>query len=53
MLYSQGCVPVITHPSCITQTSLTILDYIYTNNISKTIKSFILIHDLTDHLPVA
>ena len=52
MLYSQGYIPIMTHHKRITETSSTIIDHIYTNNISKTIKSFILIHDLTDHLPI-
>ena len=52
MLYSQGCVPIIAHPTRITETSSTIINHIYSNNISKTIKNFILIHDLTDHLPI-
>ena len=52
MLYSQGCATIITHSTRISETSFTIIDHIYTNNISKTIKSFILIHDLTDHLPI-
>ena len=52
MLYSQGCLPIITHPTRITETSSTIIYHVYTNNISETIKSFILISDLTDHQSV-
>ena len=29
----------------------TLIDHVYTNNTTKEIKSFILLHDLTDHMP--
>ena len=52
MIYSQGCIPTITHPTRITSTSSTLIDHIYTNNFIKEMKSFILLHDLTDHFPI-
>ena len=52
MIYSQGCIPTIAHPTRITSTSLTLIDHIYTNNFIKEMKSFILLHDLTDHFPI-
>ena len=52
MIYSQGCVPVITQPTRITDTSSTLIDHIYTNNFIKEMKSYILLYYLTDHLPI-
>ena len=52
MVYSHGCIPLITHPKRITEKSSTIIDHIYTNNITRKIDSFIILHDVTDHLPV-
>ena len=52
MVYSHGCIPLITHPTRITEKSSTIIDHIYTNNITRKIDSFIILRDLTDHLPV-
>ena len=52
MIYSPGCIPTITHPTRITITSSTLIDHIYTNNFIKEMKSFILLHDLTDHFPI-
>ena len=52
MIYSQGFVPTITCPTRITETSSTCIDHIYTNNVISVLKSYILLHDLTDHLPI-
>ena len=41
MIYSQGCLPIITQPTKITENSSTLIDHIYTNNITKEMKSFI------------
>ena len=52
MIYSQGCLPIITQPTRITENSSALIDHVYTNNTTKEMKSFILLHDLTDHMPI-
>ena len=52
LTYSLGCIPLITHPTRITTTSSTLLDYVYTDNVLGELKSFILVEDVSDHLPV-
>ena len=52
MIYSRGCLPIITQPTRITENSSTLIDHVYTNNTTKEMKSFILLHDLTDHMPI-
>ena len=52
MIYSQGCLPIITQPTRITENSSTLIDHIYTNNTTKETKSFILFQNLTDHMPI-
>ena len=52
MVYSHGCIPLITHPTSITKKRATTIDHIYTNNVTHKIENFIIMHDLTDHLPV-
>ena len=52
LAYSLGCIPLITHPTRITTTSSTLLDHVYTNNVVGEHKSFILVEDVSDHLPV-
>ena len=52
LTYILGCIPLITHPTRITTTSSTILDHVYTNNVVGEHKSFILVEDVSDHLPV-
>ena len=47
-----GCVSLVTHPTRITTTSSTLLDHVYTNNVVGEHKSFILVEDVSDHLPV-
>ena len=32
--YSYGCIPLITHPTRITETTATLLDHIYSNNVA-------------------
>jgi len=46
MIYSQGFIPLITHPTRITETSSTVIDHIYTNN-----ECYVRINkfNLTDH----
>ena len=36
----------------ITETSSSITDHLYTNNISHKTDSFVILHNLTDHLPI-
>ena len=52
LTYSLGCIPLITQPTRITTTSSTLLDHVYTNNVVGEHKSFILVEDVSDHLPV-
>ena len=52
LMYSLGCIPLITHPTRITTTSSTLLDHVHTNNVLGEHKSFILVEDVSDHLPV-
>ena len=52
LTYSLGCIPLITHSTRITTTSSTLLDHVYTNNVEGEHKSFILVEDVSDHLPV-
>ena len=52
LTYSLGCIPLITHSTRITTTSSTLLDHVYTNNVVGEHKSFILVEDVSDHLPV-
>ena len=52
LTYSLGCIPLITHPTRITTTSSTLLDHVYTNNVPGEHKSFILVEDVSNHLPV-
>lgn len=52
MTYSLGCIPLITHPTRITSNSATLIDHVYTNNITDLGKSFILITDVSDHFSV-
>ena len=52
LTYSLGCIPLITHPTRITTTSSTLLDHVYTNKVLGEHKSFILVEDVSDHLPV-
>ena len=51
-LYSRGLYPLITKPSRITSTSATLIDNIFINDMQKTVKSGLLVSDISDHLPV-
>ena len=48
-LFQNGFLPTITKPTRITSTSATLIDHIYTNNITTTGTSGIIITDLADH----
>ena len=52
MLFSMGCIPLINMPTRITNHSATLIDHIYTNNVKYDIQSYILLRDISDHLPV-
>jgi len=49
VMFSQGMLPLITKPTRITPYSATLIDHIYTNRLSYTYKSGIIITDLADH----
>ena len=52
MLFSMGCLPLVKFPTRISNSSSTLIDHIYTNNILHKNTTYILINDLSDHLPV-
>ncbi len=52
LMYSRGLYPTITKPSRITSSCATLIDNIFVNILEKTIKSGLLINDITDHLPI-
>ena len=51
-LYSLGLHPLITRPTRITSRSNTLIDNIYTTDITSCIQSGLIINDMTDHLPI-
>ena len=51
MLFSMGCVPTITCPTRHSCDSSTLIAHICTNNLSKSIRSYVLLTDVSDHLP--
>ena len=52
MLFSLGIYPLIDKPSRITDSSATLIDNIFTNELNSNITSGLLINDTSDHLPV-
>ena len=52
LTYSLGAIPLITHPSRVTDNSSSPLDHVYTNNISGETHSYILQDDISNHMPV-
>ena len=50
--YSYNMYPLIIKPTRITEKSATLIDNIITNDLRNKMKNFILIDDITDHLPV-
>ena len=52
MLFSLGCLPLVKFPTRVSNTSSTLINHIYTNNILYKNTTHILINDLSDHLPV-
>ena len=51
-LYSAGAVLAIDKPTRLTNTSATLIDHIYTNNLLNNVPVGILIYEVSDHLPV-
>ena len=51
-MYGLGLYPLIYRPSRITTHSCTLIDNIFTNQINYSIRSGLLINDITDHLPI-
>ena len=51
-LKSYGFVPIITSPTRYSATSSTLIDHIYTNISSYSIRPFIGLYDISDHLPI-
>ena len=49
-ILSTGFVPVVLKPTRITETTFTLIDHIYTNNILEVKQSAIIITDVADHL---
>ena len=52
MMFSLGMFPLISKRSRITDVSATLIDNIFTNELTYTITSDLLINDINDHLPV-
>ena len=54
LLYANSFVPMITKPTRITKTSFTIIDNIFTNDLSSVdgTKYGILFSDISDHFPI-
>ena len=48
-IISNGFLPVITKPTRVTQTTATLIDHIYTNDVSSDLKSGIIVTDVADH----
>lgn len=51
MLYSNNLLPVVTKPTRLTSHSATLIDHIYTNNVSQLLPGIITV-DISDHFPV-
>ena len=51
-LYSMGLHPLITRPTRITCQSKTLIDNIFTSDVTSHIQSGLLINDTSDHLPI-
>ena len=53
MLYSFDLYPLVIKPTRITDQSATLIDNIFTNDVNNNMDNYVLIDDITDHLPVA
>ena len=54
LMYTNTFIPLINRPTRVTSTSASLIDHIFTNNLSPDIFKFqgILITDITDHYPI-
>jgi len=52
LLWSTGAKPIITKPARIGNSSATLRDYIYTNDLRHDVETGILVFDISDHLPI-
>ena len=52
LLVTYSCTPLILNPTRITQSSATLIDNIFTNNLDNILKTGILVNDVSDHLSV-
>ena len=51
-VFAQGFIPTILKPTRVTPTSATLIDHIYTNNMTNSFTSGIVINDVADHFGV-
>ena len=51
-IYTLGLHPLITRPTRITSHSKTLIDNIFTSDLSSQIHSGLIINDMSDHLPI-
>ena len=51
-VFSHGFVPMITKPTRVTQSSATLIDHIYSNNIEYSSSSGVIITDIADHFGI-
>ena len=51
-LFSHAFIPLISNPTRLTTYSATLIDDIFTNNLSQNVLNGIVLNDLSDHLPV-
>ena len=51
-LFSSGIYPLILRPTRVSKSSATLIDNIFTNELSTPVKSGLLINNISDHLPV-
>ena len=52
MLYSMGCVPLITCPTRYLRKTATLIDHIYTNILNKSMHTYEIVSDISHHLPI-
>ena len=51
-LFSFALIPLISNPMCLTSYSATLIDNIFTNNLSQNVLNGVVLNDLSDRLPV-
>ena len=52
ILFSFAFIPLISSPTRLTSYSATLIDNIFTNNLSQNVLNGVVLNDLSDHLPV-